>query len=185
MTRKKLTPIPPREGVFQIWMWSLKMTFTNLKYPDSLINSSISHFVTSVRSAGKSQSASFITALTKMLFTKWFCILKIKTQLTQLKGNNQIKPTKIDHRLQPVFLPGSSRLWGCYRGFPAFLGRSTCLKTAKLRRLDPIRRACSPLCRPVWILQGLSWLGLCYEKIVAWLAWLRRFANVLISCRIF
>ena len=31
----------------------LKMTFTNLKYPESLINSSISHFVIQVRSDGK------------------------------------------------------------------------------------------------------------------------------------
>ena len=71
------------------------MTFTNLKYPDSLINSSISHFVTSVRFAGKPQSARAITALTKMLLTQWFCLSTIKTQLTQLKGNYQVKPTQI------------------------------------------------------------------------------------------
>ena len=41
--------------------------------------------------------------LTKILFTEWFCLLKIRSQPTQTERNYESLTNKIDLSLQPVF----------------------------------------------------------------------------------
>jgi len=74
--------------------------FTNLKYPDSLIKSTISHFVTSVRSGNpevQSRSTNENTVQRVVLsFKDPKSADAVKKQLSDLSS-------KIDHTLQPVF----------------------------------------------------------------------------------
>ena len=79
----------------------LKMTFTNLKYPDSLINSTFSHFVTSVRSENPGVQAQLSTnenAVHRVVlpFKDQKSADAVKRQLSNLSN-------KIDHTPQPVF----------------------------------------------------------------------------------
>ena len=78
----------------------LKVMFTNLKYPDSLIKSIICHVVTSVRSENpevQSQSTNENTVHRVVLpFKDQNSADAVKKQLSDLSN-------KIDHTLQPVF----------------------------------------------------------------------------------
>ena len=78
----------------------LKVMFTNLKYPDSLIKSTICHFVTSVRSENpevQAQSTNENTIHRVVLpFKDQKSADAVKKQLSDLSN-------KIDHTLQPVF----------------------------------------------------------------------------------
>ena len=78
----------------------LTVMFTNLKYPDSLIKSTICHFVTSVRSENpevQAQSTNDNTVHRIVLpFKDQKSAEAVKKQLSDLSN-------KIDHTLQPVF----------------------------------------------------------------------------------
>ncbi|XP_022790275.1 uncharacterized protein LOC111335411 [Stylophora pistillata] len=79
----------------------LKMMFTNLKYPDHLINSTISHFVTSVRSENPGVQAQLSVnenAVHRVVlpFKDQKSADAVKRQLSDLSN-------KIDHTLHPVF----------------------------------------------------------------------------------
>ena len=83
----------------------LTVMFTNLKYPDSLIKSTICHFVTSVRSENPAGSASSVHQR-KYCSPNSFAFQRSKvsersedSSLTQLSDLNN----KIDHTLQPAF----------------------------------------------------------------------------------
>ena len=54
------------------------LTFTGLKYPENLINSTISHFVTSMMTEDPSCQLNYLSR--KILFTEWYCHLKIKSR---------------------------------------------------------------------------------------------------------
>ncbi|PFX19689.1 Ribosome-binding protein 1 [Stylophora pistillata] len=79
----------------------LKMMFTNLKYPDHLINSTISHFVTSIRSENPGVQAQLSVnenAVHRVVlpFKDQKLADAVKRQLSDLSN-------KIDHTLHPVF----------------------------------------------------------------------------------
>ncbi|PFX30066.1 hypothetical protein AWC38_SpisGene5143 [Stylophora pistillata] len=79
----------------------LKMMFTNLKYPDHLINSTISHFVTPVRSENPGVQAQLSVnenAVHRVVlpFKDQKSADAVKRQLSDLSN-------KIDHTLHPVF----------------------------------------------------------------------------------
>ena len=79
----------------------LKMMFTNFKYPDSLIKSTISHFFTSVRSGNPGEQAQLSTnenAVHRVVlpFKDQKSADAVKRQLSDLSS-------KIDHTLQLVF----------------------------------------------------------------------------------
>ena len=77
----------------------LKVMFTNLKYPDSLIKSTPSHFVTSVRPENpevKSQSTNEnIVHRVVLPFSYQKSADAVKSQLSDLSS-------KLNHTLQPV-----------------------------------------------------------------------------------
>ena len=81
--------------------------FTNLKYPDSLIKSTICHFVTSVRSENREVQAQSTNENTVHRIVLPFKDQKsadaVKKQLSDLSN-------KIDHTLQPVFQE-SQNMW--------------------------------------------------------------------------
>ena len=78
----------------------LKVMFTNLKYPDSLINSTICHFVTSVRSENPE-----VQAQPTNENTVHRVVLPFKDQKSAdaVKKQSSDLSNKIDHTLQPVF----------------------------------------------------------------------------------
>ena len=79
----------------------LKVMFTNLKYPDSLIKSTISHFFTSVRSENPGEQA--------QLSTNEIAVHRVVLPFKDQKSADAVKrqlsdlSSKIDHTLQPVF----------------------------------------------------------------------------------
>ena len=79
----------------------LKMMFTNLKYPDSLINSTISHFVTSARSENPRVQAQLSTDKNAVHRV----VLPFKDQKSADAVRRQLSDlsNKIDHTLKPVF----------------------------------------------------------------------------------
>ena len=78
----------------------LKVMFTNLKYPDSLIKSTICHFVTTVSSENPEVQVQSTNENTvhqvALLFKDQKSADAVKKQLSYLSN-------KIDHTLQPVF----------------------------------------------------------------------------------
>ena len=77
------------------------MTFTNLKYPGSFINSTVSHFVTSVRSENPGVQAELSTNKNAVHRV----VLPFKDQKSADAGKRQLSDlsNKIDHTHQPVF----------------------------------------------------------------------------------
>ena len=79
----------------------LKMMFPDLKYPDSLINSTISHFVTSVKSKNPGVQAQLSTNKSAVHLV----VLPFKDQKSADAVRRQLSDlsNKIDHTLPPVF----------------------------------------------------------------------------------